>query len=435
MLKFLNQISNKILSKKNALVILFICLFFACFCIWKIYFLIKPSLLSKNYPGPISYNILDFGAVENNKDKNTSAINNAIEKCSLEKSCSKVIIPSGIWFTGQIKLKSNVELYLEKNSELLFSTDFSDYLPVVLSRFEGIELYNYSPMIYAKDCENVAITGQGKINGQGNAWWGWKELQKRAVTQLYNMANNDIPVEKRIFGTTQAALRPSLIEFNNCKNINLSDFFVQEGPMWTIHLLYSKDINVNKINIETTGPNTDGIVIDSSKNVLIDNITASTGDDAISIKSGLDKEGIKINRPSENIEIRNCKILKGNSGIAIGSETSGGIKNVYIHNCNIENTGLGIRIKSLLGRGGVIEDININDISMNKLTESALRFDMDYRFPTVESKLTTPPILRNVSVKNITCQEALGRGISILGLKEKEIENITLKNMRLKVSM
>lgn len=375
-------------------------------------------------------NISDFGAIGNGQTKNTEAIEKAIENCS-KNGGGTVLIPKGRWLTGPIRLKSNIELRLDKKAELIFTSDYVDYLPVVFSRFEGIELYNYSPMIYAENCENVAITGKGKINGQGENWWDWKKNQKVAVKKLYDMAYENTPVAERIFGTEQDALRPSLMQFINCKNIELSEFTVENGPMWTIHPIYSENIWIKNIKIYTSGPNTDGIVLDSSKNVLISGCYLETGDDAIAIKSGLDNDGWRINVPSENIVIRDCQIRGGNSAITIGSEMSGGIKNILLENNKIENVDQGFRIKSLPGRGGMVENIFVNDTRMENITKYAIQLDMLYEFSTVKSRNNKNPTLKNVQINNLEASAVQEEGIRVIGLPGEKIRNIKFNDIRI----
>ncbi|HOF42925.1 MAG TPA: glycoside hydrolase family 28 protein [Candidatus Moranbacteria bacterium] len=375
-------------------------------------------------------NIEDFGAVRDERSSvNTKSINDAVFDCA-KNGGGKVIIPKGKWLTGPIKLQSNIDLHLEEGAEVSFSTNFSDYLPVVFSRFEGIELYNYSPLIYAKDCENVAITGKGTLDGQGEAWWRWKRegLQDSGIKKLHKMAEEGLPTEERIFGNTDDALRPSFIQFVNCKKILLEDIEIKNGPMWTVHPIYSEDVLIKNISIETPeGVNTDGIVIDSSINILIEGCYINSGDDAIALKSGRDKDGLSINRPSENIIVRNCRIKEGHSGVAIGSEMSGGVKNVLIENCKIDRADFGFHIKSVRGRGGSVENILIRDIEINKIKNEIFRLDMQYNRTNNVSNENLPTF-RDIHFKNISCQKA-DLAFFLRGLPEKPIESVSFENI------
>jgi len=230
-------------------------------------------------------NIVDYGAEENSMPKNTLAFKKAIADCA-SMGGGVVLVPSGTWITGAIHLKDNINLHITKESTILFSGNPTDYLPVVKTRFIGLELYNYSPMIYAKDCQNIAITGKGTIdgNGQSDKWKPFIKNQKKAIKKLYAMTLTNTPVSERIFGTAADSLRPSLIQPYNCNNVWINEVTIKEGPMWTIHALYTNNLIISDTNIQTVSPNTDGIVIDSSTNVLIKNNKISTGDDGISIK-------------------------------------------------------------------------------------------------------------------------------------------------------
>ena len=231
------------------------------------------------------FNIKNYGAVGDGKAMCSGAIEQAIEKC---ENCGggKIIIPPGKWLTGPIHLRSNMELHISKGAEVLFSNNFDDYLPVVQTRWEGTDCYNYSPLIYANNCENIAITGTGKLNGQGEAWWHWKMLQQHGADTLTDMGYQHEPIEERVFGTPSDALRPSFIQTINCKNVYIHDVKIMNGPMWTVHPVYCENVHITGIQINTNGPNNDGIVPDSCMNVLIENCLVSSGDDCIVIKSG-----------------------------------------------------------------------------------------------------------------------------------------------------
>lgn len=375
-------------------------------------------------------NIKDFGAIADEKTLNTKAFENAISECA-NAGGGRVIVPGGNWLTGAIHLKSNIDLHLEENAVILFSKNPEDYLPVVFTRFEGIELMNYSPFIYANDCENISISGKGALDGQGEIWLEWKAIQKGDAQRLYAMANQGVPVEERIFAKKGDALRPSFVEFVNCKNIRLLDFTLKNSPMWSIHPLYSENVFIRGIKIITTGHNTDGIVIDSSKYVLVENADLETGDDSISIKSGVDKDGWRVNRPSENIVIKNSIMKKGHSSITVGSEMSGGVRNVYIQNCSFEGAGQGVRVKSMLGRGGFVENIWARNIQMTDIENAALQFDAAYDSSTNLPATIALPKIKNIFIDNIS---ATGNPpkylVKIDGFPEQPIENIVLSNIK-----
>lgn len=372
-------------------------------------------------------NILDYGAVPGGKIKNTEAFEKTISDCA-EKGGGKVEVPAGIWLVGPIKLKSNINLEIQKDANVIFSDDFDDYLPPVFSRFEGVEYYNYSPPIYANNAENIAITGEGTLDGQGQAWWNFSGAT--SIAKLYAMGEKNLPVEQRVFATPKDGLRPSFIELVNCDRIFISGVSILKGPMWTIHPIYSQNIIIKGVTIDTApGPSTDGVVIDSSKNVLVDNTTFSTGDDAIVIKSGRDNDGRRINIPSENIVLQNITVTDAHGAIAIGSEMSGNVKNVLAQNFTVKNAQYGFRIKSNQQRGGTAENIWIKNLQINSLSEAVIEFDTYYERANTFYR-NFPPAFQNINIEDVNCRNTKD-SIIILGLKEKSsaINNLNLKNI------
>lgn len=384
-----------------------------------------PALPEMIFPERVC-DITSYGALGDGIKNNTESIKKAITDCE-KNGGGRVVVPAGKWLTGPIVLKNNINLVLENNAEILFSKNFAEYLPVVLTRFEGLELYNYSPFIYALDAENIAITGSGIINGNGQAWWGWKNRQNTAVLNLYTQANAGITTNKRIFGSEADALRPSFIQFVRSKNILIDGVTFINSPMWAIHPLYSENIHITNIRVDSDGPNTDGIVIDSSKNVIIENSYVNSGDDALVIKSGKDTDGLRVNKPSENIVIRNNTIKNGHSGFAIGSEMSGSVRNVLFENNTIDRVDFGLQIKSMRGRGGIVENIWMRNISIRRASEQALLVNMQYGTP-IDPTLTTPPVFRNIFFQNIECRRT-GDAIIIKGLPNNPVRDIRLSNI------
>lgn len=386
-----------------------------------------PSIKIPKFPSNVC-SVEKYGAIGDGKYVNTQSIEKAMEDC-YQKGGGKVVFPEGKWLTGSIHLKSNINLYLEKDAEIIFTTNFEDYLPAVFSRFQGIEYYNFSPPIYAKDCENIALTGDGKIVGNGEFWEKWAENSEfdKARKKLFAMSGENTPVEKRIFSEKSFGMRPSFIQFVNCRNILVEGLTIENGPMWTIHPIYSENIVIRNAKINTYSANTDGFVIDSSENVLVENSNFSTGDDSIAIKSGLEDEGIRMGRPSENIVIRNSNFIKGHGAVAIGSEMSGGVRNVFVKDCFFDGTSSGLRIKTTRSRGGFIENIWISDARMNQLEEEAVVFNFDYTSALKNKEASRVPILRNIYIKNISGNSAK-RAISVAGLKDGKMENIFFEN-------
>jgi polygalacturonase len=384
-----------------------------------------PVLERPRFP-PSVYDVRAFGAVGDGVTKNTDAFRKAIA-AAVAKGGGHVLVPAGRWVTGPIHLASNVNLHVAENAEILFSQDFKDYLPVVFSRWEGLELMNYSPLVYAKDCENVAVTGKGKLDGRGQAWWPWKKTQKDAAKRLYDMASAGTPPEKRIFGT-EGDLRPSFIQTVGCKNVLIEGITITSGPMWTIHPVYSENVVVRRVTVQTDGPNNDGCNPDSSKNVLVEDSFFSTGDDCVVIKAGLNEDGWRVGRPSENIVVRRLRGERGHGGVVIGSEMSGGVKNVFVDDCEFIGTDRGLRIKSMRGRGGVIENIFYQNVRHVDLRLFDVELTTFYASSTLVPLTQKPPMIRNVQVKNVT-----GNGgktaAEIVGLPELAIQDVSFENV------
>lgn len=363
-------------------------------------------------------------------EKYKNAIQNAVNKCAASGG-GTVIVPKGEWHTGKIHLSSNIHLHLEDGARVIFSDDPLDYLPVVFTRWEGIECYNYSPLIYANGCENISITGSGTFMGNGDSWWHWKYLQQTAADRLSDMAADNVPTEKRIFGTEKDALRPQFIQTINCKDILLEGFTITDGPQWTIHPVYCENVTVRNVTVITSGHNTDGLNPDSCRRVLIEGCTFETGDDCIAINSGLNEDGWRVNRPCEDIEIRDCSMNAGHGGIVIGSAMSGGVRNVYAHDCKIKGTMQGIRLKSMRGRGGYVDGVKIEDVELNDISGQAVQINMFYESSTVMPKTDTPSEFKNIAIRNVSgCGSKTA--IQINGLPEKPLQDIVLENIDLK---
>lgn len=357
-----------------------------------------------------------------------ASIQEAVNACTQNGGC--VVVPKGEWKTGPIHLKSNVNLHMEDGAVIVFSDKFEDYLPVVFTRWEGMECYNYSPLIYAKDCENVSVTGRGTLIGSGEAWWHWKKLQQEAANELCYAESNGIAVADRVYGTEEAALRPSFIQPINCKNVLLEGFTIKDGPQWTIHPVYCEDVIIRNVDVISKGSNTDGLNPDSCKNVLVEGCTFDTGDDCVAINSGMNEDGWRVNKPCENIEIRNCVMNGGHGGVVIGSAMSGGVENVYIHDCEINSTMQGIRLKSMRGRGGYVKNAVFENIKIKDVTDQAIQINMFYEFSTVVPKNDTPSDFSDIVIRNVS-GTSLKTGIQIKGLPEHKLKNITLENIDL----
>jgi polygalacturonase len=385
------------------------------------------------------YSIIDFGAKNDGATDCSQAINNAIDKCSMEGG-GKVIVPKGKYLTGAIHLKSNVNLHISEGATLLFSKNKDKYLPVVMTRFEGMECMNYSPFIYAYKQENIAITGKGTIDGQGEAWWPWKgkwsgsvkydhsknETQHADNKTLTNMVADNVPVEERVFGKGHF-LRPSFISPYQCENILIEDITILRSPMWIVHPVLCENVSVKNIHIESLGPNNDGCNPECCKNVLIENCYFNTGDDCIAIKSGRNNDGRRVGVASENIIIKNCKMVEGHGGVVMGSEISGDVRYVFAENCVMDSPHLdrAIRIKSNSLRGGIIEHIYVRNIEVKEVREAILKINMYYSSETGDNI----PIARNIKLENINGNKSK-HAVWIKAYENMPASNIELNNCK-----
>lgn len=339
----------------------------------------------------------------------------------------RVVVPSGKFLTGPIHLKSNVELHLSEGSEIVFSDRFEDYLPVVPVRVGGVDVHNYSPLIYAKDCTNVAVTGKGRLNGNAAKWWPWAKKETR---EHFAMGAKGIPLEQRVFGTPEAAIRPNFLVLMNCRNILMEDFTIGSGPNWTINPVYCENITIRRVTVDTDGPNNDGIDPDSCKDLLVEHCTFNTGDDCMVIKSGYNEDGRRVNRPTENVIMRHCFSKHGHGGLVIGSEMSGSVRNVFMHDCEFQGTDRAIRIKSRQDRGGVVEKIYARDVKVSNMQHEVIILNMDYTSDKNAVKAGNAPIFRDMCFERITADGA-PVAIRITGDKDSHIENIRFHDMDL----
>ncbi|MBE6281805.1 MAG: glycoside hydrolase family 28 protein [Bacteroides sp.] len=375
--------------------------------------------------------ITDFGAVEGDSTAlYHESINNAILACH-NAGGGKVVVPQGTFYTGPITLLSHVNLHIEKGATLKFSTNPTDYFPAVLSRWEGIDCYNAHPLIYAYQAENIALTGEGTLDGQGSKtdWWYMKggrhtiegmpdQITSGGRARLFGAAENGIPVEERIM-TPADALRPPFVSFMNCTSALIEGVYITNSPFWVIHPIFCQDLIVRGVRINSHGPNNDGCDPESCKNVLIENCVFDTGDDCIAIKSGRNNDGRKWNIPSENIVVRRCQMKDGHGGVVVGSEISGGYRNLYVEDCEMDSPNLDrvVRIKTNACRGGVIENLFVRNVHVNECNEAVMRINLLYE-PNEDCNAAFPPVVRNVYLSNVTSQKSK-YGIIIDGFEDK----------------
>jgi polygalacturonase len=358
-------------------------------------------------------------------------INEKIKTCSQEGG-GKVVLNSGTYFcNGPVVLQNNVNLHLKEGARLVFSQNPENYLPVVFVRWEGTEAFNYSPFIYAKGVENIAITGKGVIDGNGlgeNSFRSWRSRQKDDQNKLREMGRAGVPVEDRIFGEG-SFLRPQLIHLVQCENILLEGITVTDGSFWLIQPTYCRNVTIRNVSVESKFINNDGVDIDSSTDVLIENCRFNTGDDFVAIKSGRDQDGWRVNKPSKNIVIRNSFSDDCLHGISFGSELSGGIENVFVENLVFKKVRkYGLQFKSNKDRGGYIKNVVIKGIQIDT-TQTCISFTNQYHS---YSGGNYPSLYENIRIENLSCKVAHVKAISMQGLPEMPIRNVVLKNVNVK---
>lgn len=370
--------------------------------------------------------VKDYGGKGDGKTDCSQAFKKAIAACNTSGG-GRVIVPEGVYLTGAIHLKSNVNLHLEEGAIISFFTNIDDYLPVVYTRFEGIECMNFSPLVYAFEQNNIAITGKGTLDGNANIynWWRWKWTQKPDVTALCKQGDEGVAVEKRQFGEGHK-LRPSMIQPYRCKNILIEGVTIKNSPMWHIHPVLSENITVRDVTVVGHGPNNDGCNPESCKNVLIERCYFNTGDDCIAIKSGRNNDGRRVNVASENIIVRNCMMKDGHGGVVIGSEISGSARNIFAEDCIMDSPNLdrGLRIKTNSVRGGVVENVFMRNVTIKQVKEAALKINYHYQ---EGDNGDFPPKVRNVFMTNVHSQKSKYPWL-IRGYDHNPIENVVLKN-------
>jgi polygalacturonase len=420
--------------------------------------------------------IIKNGAVPDGNTLNTKNINNTIEALA-KKGGGVVLVPAGLWLTGPVVLKSNINLHLAAGATLLFTKDFNQY-PLIKANWEGLpQMRNQSP-VSATDAINIAITGKGIIDGNGDAWrmvkkdklneTQWKKLvasggllsedkktwypseKSFKGSQMQNPGVISSEKDAAFYNSIKDFLRPNMVLLTSCKNVMLEGVTFQNSPAWCLHPLMCENLTVKSISVKNPwyAQNGDGIDVESCKNVLIENSVFDVGDDALCMKSGRDAEGRKRGMPTENVTIRGCTVYASHGGFVIGSEMSGGARNIYVSNCTFIGTDIGLRFKTTRGRGGVVENIFIKDIYMKDIVGEAILFDMYYaakdpiplagekrELPKVEMKPVdeTTPVFKNFYISNVYCNGA-EKAIFIRGLPEMHVKDIVLENMVLQAN-
>ncbi|MDF7810854.1 glycoside hydrolase family 28 protein [Hymenobacter sp. YC55] len=423
-----------------------------------------------------TFNIVKYGAVADGQTLNTEAFRKAIEACSQKGGV--VLVPRGLWLTGPIELKNNVNLHVKRGALVQFSNKLSDF-KLIKTNWEGVDAVRNQSPISGYDLQNIAITGEGTFDGAGDAWrmvkkeklseGQWQKLVKSGGV-LDAKGTTWYPTAQSLKGSTTSKpgilqpgkdvadfadikdfLRPNMLSLQRCKKVLLEDFTIQNSPAWTIHPLLCEDITLRNVTARNPwyGQNTDALDLESCRNGIVDNCTFDVGDDGICIKSGRDEQGRKRGVPTENFIIRDTKVYHAHGGFVIGSEMSGGARNLYVSNCTFIGTDVGLRFKTARGRGGVVENIFVDGVDMTDIAGEAILFDMYYAakdpvqvngeaFSIPEIKAEPlgegTPVFRNFRIKNVTCKGAatgiLVRGLPEMNVKDIEIENAVLESKR-----
>ena len=384
--------------------------------------------------------ITQYGAVGDGETDCTESFSRAIAACH-EAGGGRVVVPEGVYLTGAIHLKSNVNLHVTKDATILFSKDLKKYLPIVYTRFEGVECMNYSPFIYAYEQENIAITGRGTLDGNAgdDTWWPWKGKEEhgweegepngdRDVARLGQMAEDGVPVHERIFGEGHY-LRPNFIQPYKCKNVLIEQVTIKQSPMWSIHPVLSENVIVRQVSVMSHGPNNDGCNPESSKDVWIKDCYFDTGDDCIAIKSGRNADGRRVNVSSENIVIQGCRMKDGHGGVVVGSEVSGSVRNVFAEDCTMDSPNLerALRIKTNSVRGGVVENIYMRNVTVGEVSDAVIWVYFNYEEGDVGRHT---PVVRNIYVSNVTSRKSK-YALLLAGYERSPVTNLNLKNCRL----
>ncbi len=398
-----------------------------------------PKILGRIKPPAFparDFEITKFGAVGDSKTDCTEAFQKAIAGCN-RAGGGRVVVPKGEFVSGAIRLKSNVNLHVSSGGTIRFTRNTRKY-PLVHTRWEGIELMNYSSFVYAFGEENIAITGQGTIDGNCDCahWWPWKGRlncgwkngepdQAKDRSLLFDMAERGVPVSERVFGEGHY-LRPQFIQPYRCKNVLIEGVTLLNAPMWQVHPVLCTNVTVQGLTISSFGPNTDGCDPESCTDVLIKGCFFDTGDDCIAIKSGRNADGRRVNAPSQNIVIQGCHMKDGHGGVTIGSEISGGVRNVFAEGCQMDSPHLDIavRIKNNAMRGGLLENIYVRNVDVGQVAMAGVSIDFFYEEGEA-GKFT--PVVRNVDIRNLRTQKAK-YALYLRGFKNAPIEGVRLSD-------
>ena len=380
------------------------------------------------FPAAI-FAITDFGAVAGAPAH--VAVQAAVDACAAAGG-GRVLVPAGLWLmNGPIHLRSNVDFHVASGATLRFGLPEEIELPMVLTRWEGTEVYNYSPLIYARDCTNVAITGGGTFDGQGKSgFFKWRAKQNEDKKRLRDMGAKGVPVEERRFGPGHY-LRPAFVQFFECRNVLIDGPQFIDSPFWTIHPVYSTNVTVRNIVVVSKHLNSDGVDPDSCEDVLIERCRITVSDDCIAIKSGRDQDGWRVGRPTRNVVIRDCKMSTDIAGaVAIGSEMSGGASNIYVEKLRVRNAQQAIYIKANLERGGVVEKVHVRNVKVTS-TGTLVKVTTAYHGGKGGK---APPVYKGFVVEDVDCSST-GQVLDIVGVPEAPVQDVLIRDVTVGTAM
>lgn len=380
------------------------------------------------------FNIADYGAKPDG-GKATAALAQAIAACA-QAGGGRVVVPAGTFLTGPVHLRGQVELHLEAGAKLLFTDDPQDYLPAVMSSWEGLECLNYSPLIYAYGCTNVALTGKGCIEAKMDFW---KEQMNEAKTGiqdarriLYTWGSEDYPVEKRdITKAHTAIMRPHLVQFNRCRNVRVEGIEIHDSPFWTVHMFLCDGVVVRGVDSKAHGFNNDGVDLEMTRNVLIEDSSFDQGDDGFVFKAGRNRDAWRIGVATENVLIRNCDVKVAGSLIGVGSELSGGVKNVYVHDCKVGKVARLYYIKTNHRRGGIVDNIILKNVKAGAMLKvAAVETDVLYQWRVFKDYETRITKISNLRIEDVEVESARW-GIDLKGDARLPIDGFTARNVKI----
>jgi polygalacturonase len=392
---------------------------------WRQVPVIRRRIRPPVFPGR-DFDITDFGAVGDGETLCTEAFRRAIACCS-RSGGGRVVVPEGTFHTGAIHLDNHVNLHLTEGAVVRFSRRVEDYLPVVPTRFEGVELWNFSPFVYAYGKHDIAITGSGTLDGQADDanWWPWKARNEDRQA-LFGQAEQGVPVESRIYGAGHY-LRPNFIQPYACRNVLIEGVTIVNSPMWEIHPVQCSNVVVRGVVVSSHGPNNDGCNPESCTDVLIQGCSFDTGDDCIALKAGRNADGRRLSVPCENVLIEGCRMRDGHGGVVIGSEMTGGVRNVFAWNCEMSSPQLDrvLRMKTNSLRGGFIENVHLRDIRAPQVAWSVVEVNFFY-----EEGPGHPynPDVRNISVRGLSGGNGARYALYLRGYPEAPVRDVLLSN-------